>query len=80
MKSTKATEEVFKAKTHLLKAKKIMSEYVFEHQPNSFKKLNKLIDELDNFSLEINADSSTITGDQDPRILDPHSINSHKYK
>ncbi|MDR0298532.1 MAG: hypothetical protein LBI13_00370 [Streptococcaceae bacterium] len=80
MKSTKATEEVYKAKIHLIKAKKIMSQYVFEHQPNSFKKLNKLIDELENFSLEINADSANVPGARDPRILDPHSIGTHKYK
>jgi hypothetical protein len=80
MQSTKATEEIYKAKIHLIKAKKIMSQYVYEHQPNSFKKINKLIDELDSFSLEVNADSKNVPGAKDPRILSVSEISRSKYK
>ena len=80
MKTTKATEEIYKAKIHLMKAKKIMSQYVFEYQPNSFKKLNKLIEELDNFSVEVNAESKGVVGASDPRILSVEKISNRKYK
>ncbi|MFV0556220.1 MAG: hypothetical protein ACK5LM_03825 [Lactovum sp.] len=80
MKTTKATEEIYKAKVHLLKAKKVMSRYVFEYQPNSFKKINKLIEELDNFSIEVNADSKDVQGMSDPGLLSAEQISRQKYK
>lgn len=80
MKTTKAIEEIYKAKVHLMKAKKAMSHYVFEYQPNSFKKINKLIEELDSFSIEVSADSKNVQGESDPQILSAEQISKSKYK
>lgn len=62
MNSTKATEELNKAKIHLMKAKREMSQYVYDGQTSELIQINSLIAKIDVLTTSANAQSISVPG------------------
>lgn len=62
MKSSKATEELNKAKIHLMKAKREMSQYMYDGQTTELIQINSLIDKVDILATSANAQSISVSG------------------
>lgn len=62
MKSSKATEELNKAKIHLMKAKREMSQYMYDGQTTDLIQINSLIDKVNILATSANAQSISVPG------------------
>lgn len=62
MQSSKATQEINKARIHLLKAKREISRYEYEGQSTDLVQINRMIDRLEVLSTSANAHSKSVRG------------------
>lgn len=62
MESSKATQEINKARVHLLKAKREISKYAYEGQTSDLIQINRMIDRLELLATSANAHSTDVEG------------------
>lgn len=81
MKSTKASEEINKAKIHIMKAKKEISNYNFDGQKTTLIQLNSILDKLETIETFANSQSASVPGrDSDFEEKLNNKISQSKFK